>query len=99
MEENKTNPLLQIRDLHVHYMSEGREIYAVNGVSLDINPGETIGLVGETRRGKTTMALSVMKLIQQPAAAMPAAKSSSAGKTCCAPAKTPCTTSAATRSP
>ena len=67
MEENKTNPLLQIRDLHVHYMSEGREIYAVNGVSLDVNPGETIGLVGETGAGKTTMALSVMKLIQQPA--------------------------------
>ncbi len=67
MEENKTNPLLQIRDLHVHYMSEGREIYAVNGVSLDINPGETIGLVGETGAGKTTMALSIMKLIQQPA--------------------------------
>ncbi|HIS94448.1 MAG TPA: ABC transporter ATP-binding protein [Candidatus Ventricola gallistercoris] len=67
MEENKTNPLLQIRDLHVHYMSEGREICAVNGVSLDINPGETIGLVGETGAGKTTMALSIMKLIQQPA--------------------------------
>jgi len=59
--------LLQIDDLHIHYMSEGREIKAVNGVTLTVNAGETIGLVGETGAGKTTTALAIMKLVQKPA--------------------------------
>ena len=63
--ENKN--LLQIDDLHIHYMSEGREIKAVNGVTLTVNAGETIGLVGETGAGKTTTALAIMKLVQKPA--------------------------------
>ena len=63
--ENKK--LLQIEDLHIHYMSEGREIKAVNGVTLTVNAGETIGLVGETGAGKTTTALAIMKLVQKPA--------------------------------
>ena len=65
--ENKNEKLLQIEDLHIHYMSEGRKVQAVNGVSFEINAGETIGLVGETGAGKTTMALAIMKLIQKPA--------------------------------
>ena len=65
--ENKNEKLLQIEDLHIHYMSEGRKVQAVNGVSFEINAGETIGLVGETGAGKTTMALAIMKLIQTPA--------------------------------
>ena len=65
--ENKNEKLLQIEDLHIHYMSEGRKVQAVNGVTFEINAGETIGLVGETGAGKTTMALAIMKLIQKPA--------------------------------
>ena len=65
--ENKNEKLLQIEDLHIHYMSEGRKVQAVNGVSFEIRAGETIGLVGETGAGKTTMALAIMKLIQKPA--------------------------------
>ena len=65
--ENTNNQLLKINDLHIHYMSEGRKVQAVNGVSFEINAGETIGLVGETGAGKTTMALAIMKLIQKPA--------------------------------
>ncbi|MBR5560853.1 MAG: ABC transporter ATP-binding protein [Clostridia bacterium] len=65
--ENRNEKLLQIEDLHIHYMSEGRKVQAVNGVSFEINAGETIGLVGETGAGKTTMALAIMKLIQKPA--------------------------------
>ena len=65
--ENTNQKLLQINDLHIHYMSEGRKVQAVNGVSFEINAGETIGLVGETGAGKTTMALAIMKLIQKPA--------------------------------
>ena len=65
--EDKNEKLLQIEDLHIHYMSEGRKVCAVNGVSFEIGAGETIGLVGETDAGKTTMALAIMKLIQKPA--------------------------------
>ena len=65
--ENKNTQLLKINDLHIHYMSEGRKVQAVNGVSFEIGAGETIGLVGETGAGKTTMALAIMKLIQKPA--------------------------------
>ena len=65
--EDKNEKLLQIEDLHIHYMSEGRKVCAVNGVSFEIGAGETIGLVGETGAGKTTMALAIMKLIQKPA--------------------------------
>lgn len=65
--EDKNEKLLQIEDLHIHYMSEGRKVCAVNGVSFAIGAGETIGLVGETGAGKTTMALAIMKLIQKPA--------------------------------
>ena len=63
--ENKK--LLSIEDLHIHYMSEGREIKAVGGVTLEVHAGETIGLVGETGAGKTTTALAIMKLVQKPA--------------------------------
>ena len=63
----ETRHLLEIRDLHVHYMSDGRQVQAVNGVSLAIDAGETVGLVGETGAGKTTTALAIMKLIQKPA--------------------------------
>jgi len=65
--ENTNTQLLKINDLHIHYMSEGRKVQAVNGVSFEIGAGETIGLVGETGAGKTTMALAIMKLIQKPA--------------------------------
>lgn len=65
--DNQNEKLLQIEDLHIHYMSEGRKVCAVNGVSFEIGAGETIGLVGETGAGKTTMALAIMKLIQKPA--------------------------------
>ena len=59
--------LLQIENLHVHYMSDGREVKAVNGISLEVGEGETIGLVGETGAGKTTLALAIMRLVQKPA--------------------------------
>ena len=64
--ENKNEKLLQIEDLHIHYMSEGRKVQAVNGVSFEINAGETIGLVGETGAGKTSTALAALNLIPDP---------------------------------
>lgn len=72
MKENQVNNgqnILEIKDLTVHF--ESREIgvcKAVNHFSLSIRHGETIGLVGETGAGKTTAALSVMRLLQMPPA-------------------------------
>lgn len=55
--------LLTIRNLNVTYDTEDAVIYAVNGLNLTVKKGETLGLVGETGAGKTTTALSIMKLL------------------------------------
>jgi len=55
--------LLEIRDLHVTYRTDDDVIYALNGVNLSVEAGKTIGLVGETGAGKTTTALSILRLL------------------------------------
>ena len=47
---------LDIQDLFVEYTSGGQVVKAVNGVSFSLERGETLGLVGETGAGKTTIA-------------------------------------------
>ncbi|HEY2592816.1 MAG TPA: ABC transporter ATP-binding protein [Chloroflexota bacterium] len=63
---NRSEPLLRIRNLVVEFVSDGRVSRAVDGVSLEICPGETVGLVGETGCGKSVTALSVLGLIPSP---------------------------------
>ena len=61
--------ILSVKNLTVKYIS--REVgvcHAVNDVSFDVKKGETVGLVGETGAGKTTIALSIMRLLQMPPA-------------------------------
>ncbi len=58
-----TDNLLEIKDLHVMYRTDDDEIYALNGVDLAVEKGKTLGLVGETGAGKTTLALSIMRLL------------------------------------
>ena len=58
-------PLLRVEDLHKHYRQGGHTIYAVNGVSFEIYPGEAVGLVGESGCGKTTTARCIL-LLERP---------------------------------
>lgn len=60
--------LLQIKNLRVYYTANGEVINAVNGVDLEVNRGETLGLVGETGAGKTTIAKSIMRILPNPPA-------------------------------
>ena len=61
MDERKK--LLEIRDLSVRYHAADGLVRAVNNVSLTLEEGETLGLVGETGAGKTTTALSLLRLL------------------------------------
>lgn len=63
-----SNELLRINDLVVRYIVDQDIVEAVNGISLTIHDGETLGLVGETGAGKTTTALSIMGLLPDPPA-------------------------------
>lgn len=63
----KKETILSIENLTVHYITRDLgTCKAVNNFSLDIKEGETIGLVGETGAGKTTVALSILRLLQSP---------------------------------
>ena len=57
--------LLEIKDLHVHYVSDGETVRAVNGISFYIERGETLGLVGDTGAGKSTTALAILNMLPQ----------------------------------
>jgi peptide/nickel transport system ATP-binding protein len=57
-------PLLEIRDLHVHYPGPEGPVRAVDGVSLALEPGETYALVGESGCGKTALTLAVIRLVE-----------------------------------
>lgn len=68
MEKNQGGLLLSVRDLVVEYTSGNRVIHAVNGVSFDVMRGQTLGLVGETGAGKTTIAKSILRVLPDPPA-------------------------------
>ena len=58
--------LLEIKDLVIHYITESGVVQAVNGVTLSLEKGQTLGLVGETGAGKTTTALGILRLVPDP---------------------------------
>ena len=55
--------LLEIENLYVQYNTDEAVVHAVNGMSLTLDKGEALGVVGETGAGKSTMALSILKLL------------------------------------
>ena len=58
--------VLDINDLIVQYHTDEGIVEAVNGITINLDRGRTLGLVGETGAGKTTTARSIMRLIQSP---------------------------------
>jgi peptide/nickel transport system ATP-binding protein len=56
-------PLLEIQDLHTDIRLRRGTVYAIDGVSLSVAPGECLGIVGESGSGKTMTALSIMRLL------------------------------------
>lgn len=59
-------PLLEVRDLRTYFYTMGGLVKAVDGISYDLQEGETLGLVGESGCGKSVSALSIMGLIPYP---------------------------------
>lgn len=67
-ETEQENLLLDVRNLEVQYTSNGEIVRAVNSVTFTLNKGETLGLVGETGAGKTTIAKTIMRILPDPPA-------------------------------
>jgi peptide/nickel transport system ATP-binding protein len=64
---DQSGHVLDVRDLHVSYLTAAGPVKAVNGVTFFLRPGERFGLVGESGSGKTTTALSLLRLLQESA--------------------------------
>ena len=67
MSNNKSDMLLEVRDLNVSFLLRRGELRAVNGISYSVMKGETMGLVGESGSGKSVEAFSILGLLKPPA--------------------------------
>ena len=65
-QKNPKDLILDIKDLVIHYETDDGTVEAVNGIDIQLEYGKTLGLVGETGSGKTTTALSVLRLVPDP---------------------------------
>src|SRR5207245_9149872 len=61
-----SDPVLRVKDLRTSFFTDDGEVKAVRGVSFDLEPGETLGIVGESGCGTSVTALSILGLVQPP---------------------------------
>ena len=61
--ESTAGPVLQVKDLTMHYQTRLGTVKAVDGISFELARGEVLGLVGESGCGKTSIAVTLMKLL------------------------------------
>jgi peptide/nickel transport system ATP-binding protein len=61
-----SEPILQVQDLKTYFYTDDAIIKAVDGVSYDVRPGETLAVVGESGSGKSVTALSILRLVAEP---------------------------------
>jgi len=64
--EQRTQPILEVRNLKTYFFTEDGVVKAVDGVDLEVYPGEVLGLVGESGCGKSVTSLSIMRLVGIP---------------------------------
>ena len=64
----KEREFLQVENLTVEYTADGDVVHAVNDISFTVRKGKTLGLVGETGAGKTTIAKSILRILPEPPA-------------------------------
>ena len=65
-EDKAIQPLLEVRNLKTYFYTEDGIVKAVDGVDIEVYPGEVLGIVGESGCGKSVTSLSIMRLIGQP---------------------------------
>ena len=60
-----SEPVISLASLHVSFMRGGRAVHALRGITLDVMPGEIVGLVGESGSGKSVLGLTLLGLLPE----------------------------------
>jgi len=68
MVSRASEPLLEIRNLHIRFHTEDGTVHALNGINLEAYRNEVLGIIGESGCGKSVTVLSIMRLLQSPPA-------------------------------